>query len=68
MGSSTHGQGKGAMNYSLEFKGGTATTVTFDKEYTLDEIDKDIVPLIEDVTGDKNVQVQKVAEQRSGYL
>ena len=55
-----HSQGKGAMNYSLEFKGGTATTVTFDKEYSLDEIDKDIVPLIEDVTGDKNVQVQKV--------
>ena len=55
-----HSQGKGAMNYSLEFKGGTATTVTFDKEYSLDEIDKDIVPLIVDVTGDKNVQVQKV--------
>ena len=55
-----HSQGKGAMNYSLEFKGGTATTVTFDKEYSLDEIDKDIVPLIEDVTGDINVQVQKV--------
>ena len=55
-----HSQGKGAMNYSMEFKGGTATTVTFDKEYSLDEIDKDIVPLIEDVTGDKNVQVQKV--------
>ena len=55
-----HSQGKGTMNYSLEFKGGTATTVTFDKEYSLDEIDKDIVPLIEDVTGDKNVQVQKV--------
>ena len=55
-----HSQGNGAMNYSLEFKGGTATTVTFDKEYSLDEIDKDIVPLIEDVTGDKNVQVQKV--------
>ena len=55
-----HSQGKGAMNYSMEFKGGTATTVTFDKEYSLDEIDKDIVPLIEDVTGNKNVQVQKV--------
>ena len=52
--------GKGALNYSLEFKGGTATNVTFDKEYTLDEIDKTIVPVIEDTTGDKNVQVQKV--------
>ena len=53
-------QGKGVMNYSLEFKGGTSTSVTFDKEYTLEEIDQEIVPEIEYVTGDNNVQVQKV--------
>ncbi len=55
-------QGKGALNYSLEFKGGTSTNVTFAQDYTLEKIDRDIVPLIEDVTGDKNVQVQKVAD------
>ncbi len=54
------GKGEGALNYSMEFKGGTATTVTFDKEYTLEEIDSQIVPKLEEVTGDKNVQVQKV--------
>ena len=48
------------MNYILEFKGGTSTSVTFDKEYTLEEIDQEIVPEIEYVTGDNNVQVQKV--------
>ena len=53
-------RGKGMLNYSLEFKGGTSTTVAFDKDYTLDEIDKNIVPVIEKATGDKNVQVQKV--------
>ena len=53
-------KGDGALNYSLEFKGGTASTVTFEKEYTLDEIDQEIVPVIEDLTGDKNVQVQQV--------
>lgn len=53
-------QGKGIMNYSLEFMGGTSTSVTFDKEYTLEEIDQNIVPLIEEATGDNNVQVQKV--------
>ncbi len=53
-------QGKGVMNYSLEFMGGTSTNITFDKDYTLEEIDKEIVPLIEDATGDNNVQVQKV--------
>lgn len=54
------GRGKGVLNYSLEFKGGTSTNVTFDKNYSLGEIDKTIVPLIENATGDKNVQVQKV--------
>ncbi len=34
----------GHMNYSLDFDGGTSTTVTFDKEYTLDEIDKEMIP------------------------
>lgn len=53
-------QGNGVMNYSLEFMGGTSTNITFDKDYTLEEIDKEIVPLIEDATGDNNVQVQKV--------
>lgn len=53
-------QGNGALNYSMEFKGGTSTNVTFNENYTLDEIDSEIVPLIEDATGDNNVQVQKV--------
>ena len=54
------GKGNGVLNYSLEFMGGTSSTVTFDKDYTLEEIDQNIVPLIEDAVGDKNVQVQKV--------
>lgn len=53
--------GRGAFAYSLEFEGGTSTTVEFDKDYTIDEIDADIVPIIEDITGDVNVQTQKVA-------
>ncbi len=53
-------RGNDIMNYSLEFKGGTSTNITFDQDYSLDEIDQKIVPLIEDATGDKNVQVQKV--------
>ena len=57
------GKGEGALNYSLEFKGGTATTVTFDKDYSIKEIDSKIVPVVEDVTGDHNVQAQKVKEE-----
>jgi SecD/SecF fusion protein len=48
-----------ALNYSLEFKGGTATTVTFDKSYTLEEINSEMVPLIESTT-DSAVQIQTV--------
>ena len=48
-----------ALNYSLEFKGGTATTVTFDKSYTLEEINSEMVPLIESTTGSA-VQIQNV--------
>ena len=48
-----------ALNYSLEFKGGTATTVTFDKSYTLEEINSEMVPLIESTTG-RAVQIQTV--------
>lgn len=54
------GKGDGALNYSLDFKGGTATNVTFDKDYSIKEIDSEIVPVVEEVTGDKNVQTQKV--------
>lgn len=53
-------KGDGALNYSLEFMGGTSTTVTFNEDYTLEEIDADIVPLIEEAANDNNVQVQKV--------
>ena len=55
-----HARGIGAMNYSLDFVGGTSTNVTFDKEYTLDEIDKNMIPSMEEITGDKNIQVQTV--------
>ena len=58
---SMQARGKGAFAYSLEFQGGTSTNVTFDKDYSIDEIDKEIVPVVEKVTGDNNVQTQKVA-------
>ena len=55
------GTGKGALNYNLEFKGGTSTNVTFDKAYTLKEIDETMIPDLEKVTDDPNIQVQTVA-------
>ncbi|MCD7981448.1 MAG: protein translocase subunit SecD [Clostridiales bacterium] len=61
MGAYKAGSGN-VLNFSLEFMGGTSTTVTFDTDYTIEEIDEEIVPYIEEVTGDSNVQTQKVSD------
>ncbi len=52
--------GRHSLNYSLEFLGGTSTNVTFDEDMPLADIDSKVVPSIEKITGDPNVQVQKV--------
>jgi SecD/SecF fusion protein len=49
-----------ALNYSLEFSGGTSTTVTFNEDMDIKTIDAEVVPVVEEVTGDKNVQSTKV--------
>ncbi len=43
------------LNYSLDFKGGTATTVDFETLQTAEYIDGTIVADIEKITGDANV-------------
>ena len=50
-----------SLNFSLEFKGGTATTVTFDKAMTLEEANAEVVPLIEDIVNGA-VQIQTVQD------
>ena len=55
--SQTDGQ---ALNYSLEFSGGTSTTVTFNEDMDIETIDAKVTPLVEEVTGDSNVQPTKV--------
>ncbi len=49
------------LNYSLDFVGGTSTTMTLNEDMSIEEIDAQIVPLIEKITGDGNVQTTKVA-------
>lgn len=48
------------LNYSLEFKGGTSTNVTFNEDLSIADIDSKVVPVVEGITGDGNVQTQKV--------
>ena len=52
---------KDILNLGLDFKGGTSTSVVFDKDYSIQEIDDKIKPIIADVTGDVEIQAQKVS-------
>ena len=52
--------GNKALNYSLEFSGGTSTNVTFNEDMDIKTIDSEVTPVVEEVTGDKNVQPTKV--------
>ena len=57
-----HSQGSGkALNYSLEFMGGTSTNVTFNEDYSIEEIDEKVKPVVQEVTGDANTQATKVS-------
>ncbi len=53
--------GNDTLNYSLEFKGGTATTVEFNESMDLAEINEKVVPVIEKATGSA-VQIQTVQD------
>lgn len=50
-----------ALNYSLEFKGGTATTVVFQEAMSLEKANSEVVPKIEELTG-STVQIQTVQD------
>lgn len=54
------GSGKGALEYSLEFQGGTSTTVEFNEDMSIEQIDAQVVPVVSEVTGDNDIQTQKV--------
>ena len=49
-----------ALNYGLDFMGGTSTTADFGKDMSIEDIENDIVPYVEKVTGDSDVQATKV--------
>ena len=49
-----------SLNFSLDFLGGTQTTVSFDKDYSLDELNTLMVSDIERILNDNTVSVTKV--------
>lgn len=53
-------QGGNALNYGLDFVGGTSTTADFGQEYTIEEIESEIIPVIEDVIHSSDIMANKV--------
>lgn len=49
-----------ALNYSLEFMGGTSTTADFGKKYTIEQIEKDIVPVVRKTISKTDIQATAV--------
>ncbi len=47
-----------ALNYSLEFTGGTSTTVTFEEEYTLQRAETEVIPVITEAVGISAAEIQ----------
>ena len=52
--------GNDILNYSMEFKGGTSTTVVFNEEMELSALESDVKPLVAEITGDNDIQFQNV--------
>jgi SecD/SecF fusion protein len=60
--------GNGALNLSMDFKGGTSTSITFDEDMSIEQLDSDVKPLFREVTGDAEIQTQKVAGSNEVYI
>ena len=48
------------LNYSLDFKGGTATNIAFETDMDIEEIESEVVPVFEEVLRGGGVVPQKV--------
>ncbi len=53
-------KGSGILNYSLEFQGGTSTTIPMTEDLTIQEIDDTIKPVVSEAIGSNEIQAQKV--------
>lgn len=60
--------GKGVLNLSMDFKGGTSTSVMFNEDMTIEELDAEVKPVIRDITGDAEIQTQKVAGSNEVFI
>ena len=60
--------GKGALNLSMDFKGGTSTSVIFNEDLSIDQLDSEVKPVFMEITGDAEIQTQKVAGSNEVFI
>lgn len=53
------------LSYSLEFAGGTATTVKMKKNYNVDQINDEVVPVVRKAINSNDIQTQAVDQDSS---
>ena len=53
------------LNYSMEFRGGTSTNVTFNEDMSIEDIDAEVKPVISDIISEGDIQAQKVADSNA---
>lgn len=56
----SHVKGNGALNFGLDFVGGTSTTADMGKEYTIEEIESEIIPEVAAIINSNNIQANAV--------
>lgn len=49
-----------ALNYGLDFKGGTSTSVTFNENRTISQLNDEVKPVVAEVTKDNDIQLTPV--------
>ena len=54
-------KGLGGFNYGLDFSGGSSTSIEFNENLSLDDINEKVVPIFESITNSPDIQPQKVA-------
>ena len=54
-------RGQGGFNYGLDFKGGSSTSIEFNEDLSLTDIDNRVKPIFERTTNSADIQTQKVA-------
>ena len=53
-------KGNGILNFGLDFVGGTSTTVEFNEDYTIEEMEAAIIPEIAKLIDSNNIQANKM--------